>query len=576
MRKLGSIYLLIILAVLSGCGDDAASGFTSNDNATGSDHSSLNDYAGTPDSTTQADYNPKPDYATTSDKDSAIPDSGTDEHITPDYAQDETQTDNAESDADAIPAEADITSAEADTETPDIDEKIIENPFIRTADEPVSTFGIDVDTASYTMIRKYLMFNKNMPPAEKVRIEEMINYFDYSYPLPAEGAEHPFTMTVEISPCPWNENHELLMIGLKGKDIPKELRKPSNLVFLIDISGSMEPANRLALLKKSLLTLTDNLGANDTISIITFNESAKEVLAPTSGSDKVIIKAAINSLQAGGSTNGGAGIELAYSNAEANLDKDRNNRVILATDGEFNTGGFQNQAQLEQLIVSKRSTGIYLTVLGFGEVNTLNDGNLEVLADKGNGNYFFIDNENELNRVLNDKIMSLLFTIAKDVKIQLDFNPSKIYQYRLIGYDNRVMDNTAFNDDTVDSGELGAGHTVTAFYEIEFTEGMHPFATFVDDNYLTLTLRYKQPDSDMSQPVDRMVTVADYFTEMSENMSFASAVTEFGLLLRKSQYRFDASYDAAKARAASALGSDPWKIRAELLDLIATAKDLDK
>lgn len=585
--------MLTVFLMMTGCSaDEAVSNIASdnggtNDTAVNNDHNSTTDNGGS--DTAGINDSSTPDYGKNDSDYVIMPDNTVNDNYIPDNTvSDNYMPDNTVNDADAVTETDADTVIDTDNDTPispDKDEAsdadapkpgdILENPFIFTNDEAKSTFGIDVDTASYSIVRRYLTYNTNLPPKEKVRIEELINYFDYDYPVPAIGAANPFSVTIEMAPCPWNESHSLMMIGLKGKEIPKANRKPSNLVFLIDKSGSMEPANRLPLLKNALNLLTDNLTSADRISIITFADQAATVLEPRAGSDKAFIKAAIDSLVAGGSTNGGAGIELAYQTAEKNLSKDMNNRVILATDGEFNSGGFTNEAQLEQLISDKKQTGIFLTVLGFGDPTTLADGNLETLADKGNGSYYYIDNQKECNRVLNDKASSLLFTIAKDVKIQVEFNPMHILKYRLIGYDNRVMENSEFNNDSKDAGELNAGHTVTAFYEFEFVDGSHPMLmSLTDTQFAEVDLRYKEPEATDSTLVKNPVSADLYSATMSETMAFASAVTEFGLLIRQSAYKFDSSYDSVINRANTAIGTDEWGIRTEFVTLAGIAKSL--
>jgi len=460
---------------------------------------------------------------------------------------------------------------------PDEDVPADENPFIYTAVEPLSTFGIDVDTASYTLIRRYLTYNQYLPPKEKVRIEELVNYHDYTYPIPSENDPHPFSVTVEMGPCPWYSEHDLLMIGLKSH-VPL-VRRPTNLVFLIDGSGSMLPASRLPLLKTALTKLVDNLTDQDRVGIIRFNDQPHEVLTPTlaTESNKTVIKAAINSLTANGSTNGGAALQTAYQWVNQYYDLDSNNRVILATDGAFNTGTALTEEQLKDLIITNRNAFIYLTVIGVGEPDQVNDTNLKTMAQYGNGNYYYIDNEREADRVFNDKVLGTIFAIAKDVKIQVEFNPAKVLKYRLIGYDRRIMENSGFSNDQVDSGELGAGHTVTAFYQIEYVEGMQPyrFTPGVND-FVEVRLRYKRPEATTSTMFSVPVRASDYHETPSEDFRFASAVTEWGLLLRQSYYRFNASYDAAKARAQEALGADRWGLRSEFVTLVEAAKNLSQ
>ncbi len=568
------LFVAFLMAFAAGCASSDKSSNTGNDELTTTDTAKV-------DSDTALVDNTQPDTATdttTTDSDTAT----TDDTVT-----DET-VDNPMTDTDTAVADTDTATdtetpenegaADADTAVPDADEEVPEdeNPFIFTAVEPESTFGIDVDTASYSIVRRNLTYSKYMPLIENVRIEELINYFDYTYTAPAPDAEYPFSVTVEMGPCPWYAPHDLLMIGLKGEQLTEKM--PSNLMFLIDVSGSMEPSDRLPLLKTALLTLVDGMGDDDSIGIIKFSDAATEALAPTkaTASGKTTIRAAINSLSAGGSTNGGEGIQLAYTEAEKNLDESGNNRVILATDGEFNTGGFTSTEELTTLIETERDKKIFLTVLTFGDPDFIADGNMEALADKGNGNYYYIDSIEEANRVFTDRLAGTIYTIAKDVKMQVQFNPTKVLKYRLIGYDNRVMENSEFNDDTVDSGELGAGHTVTAFYQIEYVDGMSPFAYAPGvDDFVEVSVRYKPPLSDESTMMAVPVTAEHYLAEPSENFRFASAVTEWGLLLRDSYYKFDASYDSAKTRANGSLGKDPHGLRLQFVDLIDAAKEYD-
>jgi len=510
--------------------------------------------------TPDEDWPPAESDVTTPDDDTAVPDEQNDE--TNDEASDE---------------ESDSDEAGFDDLLPDEDIPADENPFIFTAVEPISTFGIDVDTASYTIVRRYLTYNQYLPPKEKVRIEELINYHDYTYPIPAESDPHPFSVTVEMGACPWYGEHDLLMIGLIGH-MPL-IRRPTNLVFLIDGSGSMLPASRLPLIKTALTKLVDTLTKDDRVGIIRFNDQPHEVLTPTLATDsnKTVIKAAINSLTASGSTNGGAAIQMAYQWVQQYYSLDSNNRVILATDGAFNTGATLTEEQLKDLIVSYRNAFIYLTVIGVGEPEQVNDTNLKTMAQYGNGNYYYIDNEKEADRVFLDKALGTIFAIAKDVKIQVEFNPAKVLKYRLIGYDRRVMENSGFNNDQVDSGELGAGHTVTAFYQIEYVEGMQPyrFAPGAND-FVEVRLRYKHPEATTSTMFSVPVTASDYHETPSENFLFASAVTEWGLLLRQSYYRFNSSYDSAKERALNALGADHLGLRSEFVTLVDAAKELSQ
>ncbi|HRN40859.1 MAG TPA: von Willebrand factor type A domain-containing protein, partial [Vicingus sp.] len=424
---------------------------------------------------------------------------------------------------------------------------ITENDFKNALLNPLSTFSIDVDAASYSNVRRFITNGQN-PPADAVRIEEMINYFNYDYPQPKD--EHPFSITTEMSTTPWNSKTKLVHIGLQGKNIDMSEIPASNLVFLVDVSGSMEAANKLPLLKKSFNLLVDNLRENDRVAIVVYAGAAGLVLPSTSGSDKAKILEALNNLSAGGSTAGGAGIKLAYKVAQENFIKDGNNRIILATDGDFNIGA-SSDGEMTKLIEEKRKSGVYLTCLGFGMGN-YKDSKMETLADKGNGNYAYIDNILEAKKVLVTEMGGTLFTIAKDVKLQLEFNPNKVESYKLIGYENRLLNAEDFNDDTKDAGELGAGHTVTALYEIVLKgEGTAPSVdplryqkltelapkTVPSEELLTVKFRYKKPNEETSKLIvnhltDQSVSLA----KTSNNFRFSAAVAEFGLLLRNSKY----------------------------------------
>jgi Ca-activated chloride channel family protein len=425
-----------------------------------------------------------------------------------------------------------------------------------------------------------------LPPTDAVRIEEMVNYFAYNYPQPTN--DKPFTVSAELSDCAWNPQHQLLQIGLQGRKIPTDKLPASNLVFLIDVSGSMSAANKLPLLKSAFSLLVDQLRTQDKVAIVVYAGAAGEILAPTSGSEKQTIKGALNNLQSGGSTAGGEGIELAYNLAKKYFVEGGNNRVILATDGDFNVG-VSSKGSLEELIEEKRKTGIFLTVLGFG-MNNYKDNKMETLADKGNGNYAYIDNIQEAEKTLITEFGGTLFTIAKDVKMQVEFNPTKVKGYRLIGYENRALKTEDFNDDKKDAGELGSGHTVTAFYEIipssvtndtlmsKVDESKYQQTVISKDAYkngelLTLKLRYKKPDGDVSELIETVV--ADTNTKLdktSENFRFASAVVEFGLLLRNSQFKSNANYEQVIEMAKQAKGTDDESYRAEFVKLAKTAK----
>lgn len=411
--------------------------------------------------------------------------------------------------------------------------QIIENSFINTADEPVSTFSIDVDTASYANVRRMIQDGYSAEiPVDAVRIEEMINYFNYDYPSPQDDA--PFSVTTELSGCPWNPDHELCLIGLQADKIDLNERMPMNLVFLIDVSGSMYGEDRLGLVQKAVNMLAENLNENDTVSIVTYAGREAVLLEGTPGNEIATITDAINNLEAGGSTAGGAGIVKAYEIAEKYFISGGNNRILLATDGDLNVG-LSSVEELKSLVEEKRESGVNLSVLGFGTGN-LKDDRLETLADCGNGNYSYIDSELEAQKVLVQEMGGTLYTVAKDVKLQLEFSPETVQSYRLIGYENRVLANEDFNNDKVDAGEIGAGHSVTALYEII------PADT-PSDNLMTLSMRYKEPDGEQSMLKEFPVTVSGCWNEqISKNSAFAGAVAEFGMLLRKSSYAGMSSY----------------------------------
>lgn len=467
-------------------------------------------------------------------------------------------------------------------------DNIVENKFLGATQNPLSTFSIDVDEAAYSNVRRYLQ-NGSIPPAGAVRIEEMINYFDYSYSKPVR--DEPFVVNTEISDCPWNPQHRLVHIGLQGKEIPIENLPAANIVFLIDVSGSMDEPNKLPLVQASMSMLTDQLREKDKVAIVVYAGSAGLVLSSTSGSNKAKIKEAINNLEAGGSTAGGEGIKLAYKIASENFLKDGNNRVILATDGDFNVG-MSSDDEMVRLIENEKKSGVFLSVLGYGMGN-YKDNKMQQLADKGNGNHSYIDNINEARKVLVNEFGSTLFTIAKDVKIQIEFNPGKVQAYRLIGYENRILASEDFNDDTKDAGELGSGHTVTALYEVipvgvkdEFTKSVDALKYQGNDKQaannntneiMTIKLRYKQPDGDISKLI--VNTVIDHHISLSntsDNFRFSAAVAEFGLLLRSSEYKQQASYQQVISLAKSAKGNDINGYRAEFVQLVQSAGSLAK
>ncbi len=460
---------------------------------------------------------------------------------------------------------------------------IQENEFKDALHNPLSTFSIDVDKASYSNVRRFLSQNQ-MPPKDAVRIEEMVNYFKYDYPQPK--GENPFSVQTELSQCPWNKEHKLLHIGIQGKSIDYEDIKPSNLVFLVDVSGSMDEPNKLPLVKSSLKMLVKSLNRNDRIALVTYAGNAGLVLPSTSCNETETIEQAIDNLNAGGSTAGGEGIVMAYKTAEENLIKGGNNRVILATDGDFNVG-VSSTSELVSLIEGKRKDNIYITICGFGTGN-YKDGRMEQISDIGNGNYFYIDNIQEAKKVFVTEMRANLFTIAKDVKIQIEFNPAHVSSYRLIGYEDRVLNKEDFNNDKKDAGELGAGHTVTALYEIvpfgqesntpKVDKLKYPEAdkikesTLKNNELMVLKLRYKPINSDESKLIES--TVFDEpiaFNQASDNFRFASSVAAFGMLLRQSAYINKFSYDEVIAMAKNADSHDDEGYRSEFIKLAETA-----
>jgi Ca-activated chloride channel family protein len=456
---------------------------------------------------------------------------------------------------------------------------IKENEFKGVKDNPLSTFSIDVDTASYTNVRRYLN-GSQLPPKDAVRIEEMINYFKYSYPQP-EG-EHPFTISTEISEAPWNSENRLLLIGIQGKSLNYNDLKPCNFVFLIDSSGSMADDLKLPLLKKSLALMLKGLNQNDRIAIVAYAGSAGVVLPSTPATQKDKILGAFDTLTAGGSTAGGEGIMLAYKIAKENLIKDGNNRVILCTDGDFNVGA-SSTSDMVRMIEEKRKDDIYLTICGFGMGN-YKDGRMEQISNAGNGNYFYIDSIKESEKVFVRELRANMFTIAKDVKIQIEFNPLKVKSYRLIGYENRVMAKEDFDNDKKDAGELGAGHTVTALYEIvpagpdkgednsiklRYQESKIKKDAASGSEIMVLKMRYKPIKEDKSKLIEK--TVLDEkikFAKTSENFRFASAVAGFGMLLRDSQFKNDLTAKDVIKIAKEAKGYDEEGYRSEFIGLV--------
>ena len=464
---------------------------------------------------------------------------------------------------------------------------IVENIFVSAMKTPVSTFSIDVDTASYANTRRFLNQNQ-LPPKDAVRIEELVNYFDYDYPDPT--GKHPFSINTEISSAPWNPKHRVLMIGLQGKKVDTSKMPRNNLVFLLDVSGSMNSPNKLPLLKSSFKLLIENMRPDDRVAIVVYAGAAGLVLPSTPGKEADKILTALEQLQAGGSTAGGAGIKLAYKVAKENFIADGNNRIILATDGDFNVGA-SSDGEMVRLIEEKRKEGVFLTVLGLGRGN-YKDAKMEQLADKGNGNYAYIDTIMEAKKVLVTEMGSTLLTIAKDVKIQIEFNPAKVKGYRLIGYENRMLRNEDFNDDTKDAGEMGAGHSVTAFYEIipagsdeklpgvdelKYQDAKVSAAAKKSPELATVKFRYKAPKEDKSRLIEEPILDAGiHWKKTSKDFRFASAVVELGLLLRDSEFKGSATFESLIARAKNAAGKDPHGYRGEFVRLAEMAQALSK
>ena len=457
------------------------------------------------------------------------------------------------------------------------------NPVKIAAKEPVSTFSIDVDTAAYSNVRRYLNEGA-LPPADAVRVEEMINYFDYAYAMPRDR-DTPFQPTVAVYPSPWNRATQILHIGIKGFDLPKAERPKANLVFLIDTSGSMNTPDKLPLVKRSFRMLVEQLRPEDRVAMVVYAGAAGTVLAPTSGADKRTILHAVDRMDAGGSTAGTEGIRQAYALAKTNFDKDAINRVILATDGDFNVGITDPRA-LESFITRERESGVFLTVLGFGDGN-YNDLIMQKLAQAGNGTAAYIDTLNEARKVFVDELSSTLFTIAKDVKIQIEFNPARVAEYRLIGYETRLLNETDFNNDKVDAGDIGAGHAVTALYEItpvgssarladERRYGQKPDAARgIVDEIAFLKIRYKLPSQDESKLLVRAIDDRDVkrdFASLPGDLRFAASVAGSAQLLRHDPYIKDFDFDRAILLAQAARGDDPFGYRTEFVQLMRQAK----
>lgn len=458
---------------------------------------------------------------------------------------------------------------------------IDENEFRDVLRNPKSTFSIDVDTASYSNVRRMLRAGQ-APPAGAVRIEELVNYFPYDYPAPED--EHPFAVSMELASCPWKENHQLLRVGLKGAELAIEERPASNLVFLLDVSGSMNSPQKLPLVKSAMRLLVEQLDDRDRIAIAVYAGASGLALPSTPASQKATILSAIDELAAGGSTNGAEGINLAYAVAEENFITGGINRVILCTDGDFNVG-VTSQSSLVDLIEKKAKGNVFLSVLGFGSGN-LKDSTMEKLADKGNGNYAYIDSLLEARKSLVKQIGGTLVTIAKDVKIQLDFNPNRVAAYRLIGYENRLLVNEDFADDTKDAGEIGAGHTVTALYELvppgvdspARSDSSSMFVkTVVNEDVdrntvLTVSLRYKKPEGDVSTEFTKSLHPQEGLIEASNDLGFAASVAAFGMLLRDSKHKGDADWNNVIEAAEKNLGPDEDGFRAEFIELAKKAR----
>ncbi len=484
----------------------------------------------------------------------------------------------------AIPAmDAEAAEPEFNTETYDA---IVENAFLLAQNNPLSTFSIDVDTASYANVRRFLTHGQ-MPPPGAVRIEELVNYFNYDYPNP-EG-DVPFAVNAEIAACPWAPDHRLIRFGLKGRVIEHDSRPVSNLVFLLDVSGSMADENKLPLVKNAMRLLVEQLGENDRVAIVVYAGSSGLVLPATTADQKQTILSAFDRLNAGGSTNGGEGIELAYRVAVENYINGGVNRVILCTDGDFNIGT-TDRSSLAKLIEEKAASGVTLSVLGFGMGN-YKDATVEQLADKGNGNYAYIDTINEARKVLVEQMTGTLITIAKDVKIQVDVNPARVAAHRLIGYENRMLKAEDFADDSKDAGEIGAGHTVTTLYEIipagvdvpdsltapqsKYQQPSELSESAMTDELLTLHLRYKEPDGVTSSELEFPIRDSGAaFGQATDDFQFAAAVAAFGMLLRDSEYKGDATYAAVAEWAQPALGADAYGYRNEFLQLVSLASSM--
>ena len=455
----------------------------------------------------------------------------------------------------------------------------MESPFKDVRTSPLSTFSADVDTASYSNMRRFL--TQRLVP-QGVRIEELINYFDYDYPAPLPGSDYPFSITAEVNVCPWEPSHLLAMIGIQGKQLENTADIANNIVFLLDVSGSMDSSNKLPLLRESMKLMFEKLGDNDIISIVTYAGSDKIVADSISGSKTDQLIRIVDNLKAGGSTAGAQGIRTAYELAARNFIEGGNNRIILATDGDFNVGE-SSVDSLVSLIEAKRDNGIFISVLGFGMGN-LKDDMMKSIASNGNGNYAYIDTLQEAKKVLVDEFDSTMFTIAKDVKLQIEFNPEMVSAYRLIGYDTRRLENEDFNNDLKDAGDIGSGHNVTAFYELipagtDEEELVDPLkysqsVSTGSDDFFTVKIRYKDPDGDESMLTELIVDSEAVSEAESINFMFASAVTEFGLIITDSDYRASASLSSVTSRARDGLGDDVYALREEFLDLVEIYREI--
>ena len=464
--------------------------------------------------------------------------------------------------------------------------EIKENSFVAVAQQPVTTFSADVDRAAYANVRRIIGYGQ-IPPKDAVRIEEMVNYFDYDYPAPEEGSVSPLRVSPELAPAPWNPNHLLLRIGLQAKKIDLAKAPPSNIVFLIDVSGSMDEENKLPLLKSSFKMLLEQLRPDDKIAIVTYANGTKVALPSTSVKDKEKIIKVLDNLYASGGTSGGKGIQLAYEQAQKSFIKNGNNRIILATDGDFNIG-INNTTDLEKFIEKQRESGIYMSVLGFG-IGNYRDDMAETIADKGNGNYAYIDNITEAKKVLVNELSGTLFAVAKDVKLQLEFNPKYVKEYKLIGYENRMLANEDFTNDKKDAGEIGAGHTVTALYELVPSDGKVAQSLRYQSQELNekgkgnelgfLKIRYKDPkvkDAKSVEITEPLVFNKKALKETSTDYRFAASVAEFGILLRDNSNKANATYDQVIELAEGAIGKDPEGYRKEFVRLVKSVKILPK